>query len=87
MQAAKIDALNSPALNSMKAYCPNGLSPSAASAASLNLARPHAVDRAGAGHDDEERDHRRHDAADDHLDARLGVLLRGDPFSTTAACR
>src|SRR5438132_1660719 len=35
MQAAKIDALNRPALNSNDAYSPNGRSPSAASAASL----------------------------------------------------
>ncbi len=33
MQAAKIEALKRPALNSMNAYLPNGFSPSAASAA------------------------------------------------------
>src|ERR1035438_8535957 len=46
----------------------------------LDVARAHGVDGAGTGHDDEEGDHRSHDAADDHLDARLQVLLGGDAF-------
>src|ERR1035441_924661 len=38
------------------------------------------VDGAGTGHDDEEGDYRSHETADDHLDARLLVLLGGDAF-------
>ena len=71
MQAAKIEALNSPALNSRKAYCAEGLQAERGFGGVLNVAGRDGVDGAGAGHDDEERDHDGHDAADDHLDARL----------------
>src|ERR1035441_5330469 len=44
----------------------------------LDIARAHGVDGAGAGHDDEEGDHRSHDTAHDDVDARLLILLGGD---------
>src|ERR1035441_7728152 len=46
----------------------------------LDIAWADGVDGAGTGHDDEEGDHRSHETADDHLDARLLVLLGGDAF-------
>src|ERR1017187_995318 len=46
----------------------------------LDIARPHGVDGAGAGHDDEEGDHRSHETAHDDLDARLLILLGGHAF-------
>ncbi len=88
MHAAKIDALNSPALNSRNAYCPNGFSASAASLASSISRGLNAIDRARAGHDDEERDHRSvmmQPTITSMRDSAYSFAVT--PFSTTADCR
>ena len=44
----------------------------------LDVARPHAVNGAGASHNYEKRHHVGHDAAENDFEARLGVLLHRD---------